>query len=167
MILSIDAFSDVGCVREHNEDMILVQGELICHAQIQLQVEPAPDSPFVVAVADGMGGHNGGEFASELAVQSLDDFVHDLTNGLSFEELKSAFDSWIQQIHNFVVNKGNELPEFKNMGTTLVGLLVYEIAYFGLMWATADCIVSVVEYFLKFRPIIPCVKCTTLLLHRI
>lgn len=126
MILSIDAFSDVGCVREHNEDMILVQGELICDAQIQLQVEPAPDSPFVVAVADGMGGHNGGEFASELAVQSLDDFVHDLTNGLSFEELKSAFDSWIQQIHNFVVNKGNELPEFKNMGTTLVGLLVYE-----------------------------------------
>ncbi len=124
MTLTIDAYSDTGCVREHNEDMILVQGELIRDNRLQLQI--APEAPFVFAVADGMGGHNGGEFASELAVQSLDEFVHALRSGLTSDELKIQFNQWIQHIHNLVNQKGNELPEFKNMGTTLVGMLLYE-----------------------------------------
>ena len=40
MILSIDAFSDLGCVREQNEDMVLVQGEMIRDDKLQLQLEP-------------------------------------------------------------------------------------------------------------------------------
>ena len=46
------AATDVGQVRAHNEDTFVVAGS-------------------VFVVADGMGGHNGGEVASQLAVDRL------------------------------------------------------------------------------------------------
>lgn len=49
--------TDVGTVREHNEDSLLLM----------------PDYR-VVAVADGMGGHRSGDVASQLAVSTLSDF---------------------------------------------------------------------------------------------
>lgn len=49
--------TDVGAVREHNEDSLLLM----------------PDY-HVVAVADGMGGHRSGDVASQLAVSTLSDF---------------------------------------------------------------------------------------------
>ena len=48
------AATDVGCVREHNEDNFLVDKKL---------------SLFMVA--DGMGGHAAGEVASAIAVRTI------------------------------------------------------------------------------------------------
>lgn len=48
--------TDIGCIRQHNEDSLVV-------------------SPPLFAVADGMGGHAAGEVASEIAVSTLAEFV--------------------------------------------------------------------------------------------
>ncbi len=48
--------TDVGCVREHNEDSLVV-------------------APPLYAVADGMGGHAAGEVASEISVRTLEELA--------------------------------------------------------------------------------------------
>lgn len=50
--------TDIGCVRDHNEDSLVV-------------------TPPLFAVADGMGGHAAGEVASEIAVNTLAEYAPD------------------------------------------------------------------------------------------
>ena len=59
--LTIYGESDVGQIREHNEDFIGWDAHL-----------------GLVLLADGMGGHNAGEVASELAVSSIRDALQDV-----------------------------------------------------------------------------------------
>jgi serine/threonine protein phosphatase PrpC len=70
--ITVGAASDVGQVREHNEDSFLV-GDLDSGKLIEL-AEPwqadADRGPLIV-VCDGMGGVEGGEVASDLAAQSI------------------------------------------------------------------------------------------------
>ena len=132
MIIRIDAQSDTGCVREHNEDMILVHNEQIRDTHYETQTETDAATPLIYAVADGMGGHNGGEFASELTAQHLEDAVHELQPGLSGGELQVFFNQWVQQVHQLVIQKGIDIPEFYNMGTTLAGILVYNNRYYWM-----------------------------------
>ncbi len=70
--ITIAAASDVGAVREHNEDHFLVgdldAGKLVELAEPwQAQVDRGP----LLVVCDGMGGVEGGEVASELAAQVI------------------------------------------------------------------------------------------------
>src|ERR671924_555205 len=59
--LDVGSFTDVGRVRASNEDALLT-------------LEAGQAGPLLVAVADGMGGHNAGEVASAIAVESLSRF---------------------------------------------------------------------------------------------
>ena len=61
---TVDAemLTDVGCVRDHNED---------CVSLLREQADGRPDRTLVI-VADGMGGHNAGEVASALAVRLVE-----------------------------------------------------------------------------------------------
>jgi serine/threonine protein phosphatase PrpC len=59
--LDIGLATDVGRVREGNEDALLA-----------VLAEGARDGQVLVAVADGMGGHKAGEVASALAIEALE-----------------------------------------------------------------------------------------------
>lgn len=72
LAITVAAASDVGQVREHNEDHFLVgdldSGTLLDSAEPwQAEVDRGP----LVVVCDGMGGVEGGEVASELAAQAI------------------------------------------------------------------------------------------------
>ena len=107
------AKSDKGKVREINEDYFYISTSL---DEVQLYI-----------LADGMGGYNGGEIASSLAVQSAKNYIEN-----NFKETEKDRDSIIQllgssmEYANMVVyEKAKENPELQGMGTTLEICLIY------------------------------------------
>lgn len=118
--------SDVGCLRKNNEDMILLNGKLYRDEESTKDIEFSSDMRFTACVADGMGGHEGGEIASELAVRAFDSFVVDLPSSLTQQQLADKLKEWVNQTHAFIVDQGINDPQYSNMGTTLVGMFGYE-----------------------------------------
>ena len=107
------AKSDVGKVREINEDAFYISNSL---DEVQLYM-----------LADGMGGYNGGEIASKLAIQSAKNYIEN-----NFKEIEKDKDSIIQLIGssieyaNMVVyERAKENKELSGMGTTLEVCLIY------------------------------------------
>lgn len=105
--------SDKGKVREMNQDYYYISTSL---DQIQLYI-----------LADGMGGYNGGEIASSLAVQTAKNYIEN-----NFKEIEKDRDSIVQllgssmEYANMVVyEKSKENKELKGMGTTLEICLIY------------------------------------------
>lgn len=126
LLLKCQLASDMGCLRANNEDMILFNGGLYRDERYEQKFELAPQARFTAFVADGMGGHEGGEFASELATQAFDRFITDLPSGLSHETLSREIKNWVDETHALIVNKGLELPQYEDMGTTFIGMFSYE-----------------------------------------
>ena len=117
--------TDVGCVRTNNEDMILLNGEYYRDQEAQQSYTLSGEARFCTLVADGMGGTNGGEFASELALQYFDQFLTQVPGGLSDEDFHEIIDRWAKHAHLGIVERGVQQPEYSDMGTTLTGLFGY------------------------------------------
>lgn len=99
----IDFFemTDVGCVRETNEDAIG------CWPH---------DDGLVFAVADGLGGHDAGEVASSIALKVLAEEMAAAPRGWPVpKRLRRAVQHANIEIHN----KGVTVPELSRMRTTL------------------------------------------------
>lgn len=126
MKLSISAQSHTGLVRTNNEDMILIGNRMVRDEAYEIETTLSTDTLFMIAIADGMGGHNAGEVASEQTLQSLSAFASSLPTGLSPDELVQSFSNWIQTAHSQLLEMGISDPTCQGMGTTLVGLCIYE-----------------------------------------
>lgn len=98
------AISHVGCVREINEDR-----------------EYADPENGLWVVADGMGGHDAGDFASETIVQVLSSHIKHTSSAITLE---NNFRAAIQDAHAQILAHGARLGN-KIVGSTLVGLLAY------------------------------------------
>lgn len=109
----VGGLTDVGRVRELNED--------------NLHWEDLDSDTSLYAVADGMGGHDRGEVASQVAVESL--FTAARRGLADVEErdpmiLRELMREFVQTANRSVVAKGEEHES--NMGTTLCAALVHE-----------------------------------------
>jgi len=107
-----------GAVREHNEDSVTV-GALSSagnETTEPLTLVHALTSSIVVAVADGLGGHNGGEVASGHAARRLGELTGS-AGPEGVEDLLRAIDAEITA-------RGAADRELEGMGTTVAGLVL-------------------------------------------
>jgi serine/threonine protein phosphatase PrpC len=91
--------SDIGRVRDKNEDAIV-------------------SSDRLAAVADGMGGHPGGEVASAVAIA----LVHAAFTGRSLDELEAA----IRAANRAIWDRAGASAELEGMGTTICAMGLIE-----------------------------------------
>ncbi|MBQ8593739.1 MAG: serine/threonine-protein phosphatase [Bacteroidaceae bacterium] len=126
MIFQLDAISDIGPTRPRNEDMILIGDHLLRDNRYTSQYAVTDSDHHVIALADGMGGHNAGDIASHETLQSLSKFIRLLPNGLTATDLSLSLNQWVLQMHVHLGTMGFENTDYYGMGTTLVGILFYE-----------------------------------------
>lgn len=110
MQFDVWAQTDVGLRREINQDSILVDHEL-----------------GLFIVADGMGGHRGGEVASALAIETVKRVIRaeGSVKGKKVvprELMSFAYREASARIHH---KSTHESPELMGMGTTMVGIYSY------------------------------------------
>lgn len=124
--LVVSASSRTGLVRSNNEDMILVDTGFIRSNSYITEIDLVRKSQFAIALADGMGGCNAGEVASEDTLVNFRFFVNDLPCGLTSDEFKRLMDGWLESINKIIASKGHVDPALFNMGTTLVAMVFYD-----------------------------------------
>jgi protein phosphatase len=88
----ITAASRVGCVRNNNEDMVFAYDKFVRSEAYQTEFMTENVDRFVIALADGMGGHLAGEVASADTLENLRFFVSDMPKGLSVSEVNKAME---------------------------------------------------------------------------
>ena len=122
--LQIVALTDVGLVRDHNEDNFL-----ICHdlALSQWLIPPEEFSPgnqgCLLVVADGMGGANAGEVASAIAVDGIKQYFGlpgVLKKEPSRAEIQKILKAAIFHAHKNILEYLVLWPDCTGMGTTVV-----------------------------------------------
>lgn len=119
------AKTHVGRVRDHNEDTFIVGLEpdkfewVVRSAEVEIGANGA-----VFVVADGMGGENAGEIASEIAVQSVRAFIHTEAKKGAIENVNTVLESAIIFAHNKIREACKDNPEYIGMGTTITVCMI-------------------------------------------
>ncbi|MBQ8706132.1 MAG: serine/threonine-protein phosphatase [Paludibacteraceae bacterium] len=126
----LTAASRVGCVRSNNEDMVLAYDKFVRSEAYHTEFMTENVDRFVIALADGMGGHNAGEVASADVLANLQFFLNDLPKGLSISEFNEVMVVWLDSVNKMINSKGHVNPSMSDMGTTLVAVLFYGAKYY-------------------------------------
>ena len=132
VILDVSAASWTGRVRSQNEDMVLVDNRFIREDTYQTQIVLGREDRMMIAVADGMGGHNRGDIASNDTLRNLHYFFYDIPSCLNVNDFNEAMAGWLESINNYIASKGRADEQYKGMGTTLVGLAYYNNDFYSL-----------------------------------
>jgi len=113
------AMTDVGRVREHNEDAVLA----VEYTRESL-VDPAQSHLYVVA--DGMGGAEAGEIAAAIAVQTIRSYIGSRLEGARGEVSNGAelLTAALEEANSRIIEYVASHPESRGMGSTGVCALV-------------------------------------------
>ena len=110
--VEVAGLSDVGCQRDNNEDSYLYW-------------EPAGDAEFqrkgrLAVIADGMGGHEGGQEASRMAVET----VREVYDHAFRDDPQAALVESFAAAHARIQDYAERHPAFHGMGTTCTALVL-------------------------------------------
>jgi protein phosphatase len=95
--------TDTGRQRDHNEDAFIMAPEL-----------------GIAVLADGMGGHNAGEVASEIAIRTTLSILSQTAGLAARDRLETA----VQAAHAGIRDKAGSSTRYQGMGTTIVAVLL-------------------------------------------
>jgi PPM family protein phosphatase len=102
--LLIAGMTDTGLVRAHNEDCLDWDADL-----------------GVALIADGMGGHNAGEVASRLAIETMMGLLHKNSGNVDERRLQEI----VTEVNRAIYDQARAQAGCDRMGTTLVMLCLY------------------------------------------
>lgn len=104
------SITDIGEKRKVNQDYVFCD------------TNPVGSLPNLFIVADGMGGHNAGDYASRFSVE---DFVMHVKS-CALDSPIEVFERAIKETNEALLKKANEQIEFEGMGTTFVAATYVE-----------------------------------------
>ena len=110
--------TDPGKVRDHNEDSVIVTKNI--------------SNECLLAVADGMGGHRGGEIASSIAISHIGKRFSEISSIGNKEDAINWIKDVVSEANVQIYKYTSENPESTGMGTTLVmAVLTRDFLLFG------------------------------------
>lgn len=98
--------TDAGKVREHNEDSVIIV--------------KSRENDYLMAVADGMGGHSCGEVASSIVISYIGHHFQETFYKMSKEHAITWINDTVNEVNSKIFKYVMDHPESKGMGTTLV-----------------------------------------------
>ena len=133
----ITAVTDVGLVRTNNEDNLVAISDLNVADSTWKSDEICElgDRGALLVVADGMGGMNAGEVASEIAISTIKEiFTEQITDSVlaSSESIIAFMNDAILTADKRIKSEGKHRPDAKGMGTTIVVAWLYK----GLLYVS-------------------------------
>lgn len=108
--------TDKGLVRETNQDNYVTASNSV--------------GDVFAVVCDGIGGGQGGDIASKLAIDFFSEAFSENDGFSDAEDLKRWVRQKIGQVNDLIFSKSTESHNLKGMGTTLVGLLITKVGRF-------------------------------------
>lgn len=110
--------TDAGKIRDHNEDSVIIVKN--------------NDGAYLMAIADGMGGHSAGEVASSIAIGYLGKHFKETFLHLNKVNAVNWIRDAVEEINTLIFQHEKTHPESKGMGTTLVmAVLTNDYLLFG------------------------------------
>ncbi len=122
----IVALTDVGLERDHNEDYLTYCPDISqtdwLHENVS-ELEKISEAGALLVVADGMGGTNAGEVASQLSCSNVENYFSTNFNEEIVRNagtIRSFLTEAILNAHQAVKTHQQNNPETAGMGTTIV-----------------------------------------------
>ncbi len=110
--------TDAGQVRDHNEDSVIIVNN--------------SEGDYLMAIADGMGGHSAGEVASSIAIGYVGKHFKETFINMSKVDAVNWIRDVVDEVNTLIFQHEKSHPESKGMGTTLVmAILTKEYLLFG------------------------------------
>jgi len=119
MKFNVSYLTNKGLERESNEDAILILDEIIQAPDIDTPINRIIEEPKAIfAIADGIGGYEGGEFASRIVLEVFSQRFLEINNYYDLEEA-------IKIAHNKLIEFSKHNIKYNKLGTTISGLIFF------------------------------------------